>query len=252
MLEGGHRHRRGAGGHAMSDCDGRITIGLFRLFYVAVLVSSLFLAASAELAWSSEGGTNHTLEDVVGSPETLQQRRWRGVSRQKRSNTCATAATHTLLVHDYAQEGVPPLDELRRRMLSELSQEQREAFARSGFSFSDIKRTLQSFGFVVRGLRMPLSTLVEVRAPAIVQLRSGELGHFAVWRGAANGRVYLADPARGNVVTPIERFGEKWTGYVLLPARQGERPKEYARADIAAVIASWRGDAGAGAGAVSE
>jgi predicted double-glycine peptidase len=173
------------------------------------------------------------------SPETLQQRRWGHVTKQQQDYSCAAGSIHTLLKHDYGRDVVPEREDLIRDMLPNDSEEKMREVAADGFSFATIKRKLEELGFVSRGLRMPWATLLELTAPAIVHLELPSESHFAVWRGAANGYVYLADPSRGNLVYPVERFAEEWSGVVLLPAPAGERPREYDRGALAEAIGPW-------------
>jgi hypothetical protein len=51
-----------------------------------------------------------------------------------------------------------------------------------------------------------------------------ELGyyHFAVLRGVAGDRVYLADPERGNLRMSIGRFLDEWAGVVFILGKAGE------------------------------
>ncbi len=47
--------------------------------------------------------------------------------------------------------------------------------------------------------------------------------HFAVLRGIERGRVYLADPARGNVRRRIDQFVNEWEkGIVFVLGKSGE------------------------------
>jgi ABC-type bacteriocin/lantibiotic exporter with double-glycine peptidase domain len=46
--------------------------------------------------------------------------------------------------------------------------------------------------------------------------------HFAVLRGIDRGRVFLADPARGNLRMSISRFVGEWGGIVFVLGKAGE------------------------------
>jgi uncharacterized protein len=46
--------------------------------------------------------------------------------------------------------------------------------------------------------------------------------HFAVLRGIDQGRVFLADPARGNLRMSIGRFLGEWSGIIFVLGKPGE------------------------------
>jgi hypothetical protein len=46
--------------------------------------------------------------------------------------------------------------------------------------------------------------------------------HFAVLRGIDRGRVFLADPARGNLRMSIARFLDEWDGIIFVLSKPGE------------------------------
>jgi predicted double-glycine peptidase len=46
--------------------------------------------------------------------------------------------------------------------------------------------------------------------------------HFAVLRGVDRGRVFLADPARGNLRMGVSQFLQEWSGIVFVLGKEGE------------------------------
>ncbi len=60
-------------------------------------------------------------------------------------------------------------------------------------------------------LVIALAALASLRPPFLASLHAGG-GRVLVVRRVAIGHVYAADPRRGNVLYPLERFVEAWDG----------------------------------------
>ena len=75
-----------------------------------------------------------------------------------------------------------------------------------------------SLELAARGARAPLQgrrlrragRLDKISGPVLVYIEPRGYKHFAVLRGVKGGRVYLADPARGNIRMPLYAFVETW------------------------------------------
>ena len=50
----------------------------------------------------------------------------------------------------------------------------------------------------------------------VVAIKIKEYDHFVVYRGMCDGRVYLADPIRGNVRPTIAEFNGQWQKNAIL------------------------------------
>jgi ABC-type bacteriocin/lantibiotic exporter with double-glycine peptidase domain len=57
--------------------------------------------------------------------------------------------------------------------------------------------------------------------PIIVHLEQGGYRHFAVLKGVRGGRVYLADPAVGNLRLSFDEFAKRWSRVALVLGKQG-------------------------------
>jgi predicted double-glycine peptidase len=81
---------------------------------------------------------------------------------------------------------------------------------RGGFSLLDMKRYAEGRGHRAQGFRsVSLDELAEM-PHAVVPIDEHGDAHFVVVRGLRNGQVDLADPAFGNRLMSLERFGEIW------------------------------------------
>ena len=61
----------------------------------------------------------------------------------------------------------------------------------------------------------------------VVPIKVKQFDHFVVFRGQFGGRVYLADPVRGNVRPTVAEFCGQWQkGAILAVIKKGEKPRE--------------------------
>ncbi len=86
--------------------------------------------------------------------------------------------------------------------------------SRDGSNARNILRAARSYGMEAKGYRLEPEDLRKNGSfPCILHW---EFNHFVVCNGFKNGKVYLNDPARGNVAVSMERFDESFTGVVLM------------------------------------
>ena len=85
----------------------------------------------------------------------------------------------------------------------------------------DLKQCAQRMGYQAMGVQLKASMLPELRGPVLVHLSTNDYEHFAVLRGVERGRVYLADPSRGNVRMDVPHFLARWTRVALVLGKEG-------------------------------
>jgi hypothetical protein len=140
---------------------------------------------------------------------SLQEIRWAHTVRQRWDNSCGSAALSTILTHHYqdkTSEAVIIMSILRRTDPVKIR-------AKGGFSLLDLKRFVESKGYLGRGYAdLNLEELVGLGAPAIVPVVMRGYDHFVVFRGIRGNRVVLSDPAFGNVTMTVDRFLGMWKG----------------------------------------
>lgn len=161
------------------------------------------LAGSIELRLPYGGG--------YAVPVTsLKEARFRSTVRQQYDFSCGSAAVATLLTYQYGM----PVDEAEvfRHMYATGDQARIRA---EGFSLLDMRRYLASRGFSADGFQVPLDKLLEQELPAIVLVNDRGYRHFVVVRGLRQGRVLVADPARGARAIPRREFERIWDNRVL-------------------------------------
>ncbi|WP_455379316.1 C39 family peptidase, partial [Petrachloros mirabilis] len=103
-----------------------------------------------------------------------------------------------------------------------LTEEEKQTRRREGFSLLDLKRVAEQKGYRAAGFKLTVTQLARVAAPVIIFVEPFGYKHFAVYRGFDRGRVYLADPSRGNLRMSLGRFEDEWSGIVFVLGREEE------------------------------
>ncbi|EQA3390885.1 putative pilus system C39 family peptidase FilB [Acinetobacter baumannii] len=151
---------------------------------------------------------NH-IEPVTIKPAVEDQ--FRGIVRQAYDYSCGSAALTTLL------NGYVGTSLTEQQTMSGLLQygEYQRIIERSSFSLLDMKRFVTAIGLESGGYRGEFSDLVKLGQPAIVPISYAGFKHFVVYKAYKDGRVYVADPALGNISFDENRFKEIWDNNTL-------------------------------------
>jgi predicted double-glycine peptidase len=129
---------------------------------------------------------------------TLKELRDQNVVKQEKDYSCGSAALATLMIYYFGHKTSE--QEILTLMTSSMTEEERRRKPLTGFSLLDLKRVALSMGYRASGFRLTSEQLVRVS-----------------WR-----RVYLADPARGNLRMSLERFLDEWGGIIFVLGKKGE------------------------------
>jgi predicted double-glycine peptidase len=138
-----------------------------------------------------------------------------GVIIQKWDISCGAAALATILTYQHSDP--VPERTIATAMLKrdEYRSDPLLVQHRGGFSLLDLKRYVETRGYVGTGYaQMTLDSLGEF-TPAIVPLAGRKTNHFVVYRGQVGDRVLLADPAFGNRTMKADEFNEAWATKVI-------------------------------------
>ncbi|QRQ14569.1 C39 family peptidase [Acinetobacter pittii] len=151
---------------------------------------------------------NH-IEPVQIKPAVEDQ--FRGIVRQAYDYSCGSAALTTLL------NGYVGTSLTEQQTMSGLLQygEYQRIIERRSFSLLDMKRFVTAIGLDSGGYRGEFSDLVNLGQPAIVPISYAGFKHFVVYKAYKDGRVYVADPALGNISFDENRFNEVWDNNTL-------------------------------------
>lgn len=151
---------------------------------------------------------NH-IEPVTIKPAVEDQ--FRGIVRQAYDYSCGSAALTTLL------NGYVGTSLTEQQTMSGLLQygEYQRIIERRSFSLLDMKRFVTAIGLESGGYRGEFSDLVKLGQPAIVPISYAGFKYFVVYKAYKDGRVYVADPALGNISFDENRFKEIWDNNTL-------------------------------------
>lgn len=151
---------------------------------------------------------NH-IEPVTIKPAVEDQ--FRGIVRQAYDYSCGSAALTTLL------NGYVGTSLTEQQTMSGLLQygEYQRIIERRSFSLLDMKRFVTAIGLDSGGYRGEFSDLVKLGQPAIVPISYAGFKHFVVYKAYKDGRVYVADPALGNISFDESRFKQIWDNNTL-------------------------------------
>jgi predicted double-glycine peptidase len=141
------------------------------------------------------------------APKTWRAMRDAGVVRQGWDYSCGSAALATLL--STAEEPVGE-KEILLEALSGLTEEEQHQTMEAGLTLLDLHKVAEGRGLRAAGYRVGPEFLPTITRPVLVFVQPQGYRHFAVMRGVRGDRVFLADPARGNVRLPIWRFLKMW------------------------------------------
>ena len=139
------------------------------------------------------------------------ENQFRGIVRQAYDYSCGSASLTTLLngyvgtnlSEQQTMEGLLRFGEYNRIV------------ERRSFSLLDMKRFVTALGFESGGFKGEFSDLIKQDQPAIVPISYAGFKHFVVFKAYKNGRVYVADPALGNISFDQERFKQIWENNTL-------------------------------------
>ncbi|MCK7549887.1 MULTISPECIES: C39 family peptidase [Marinobacter] len=156
--------------------------------------------------------------------EPLVEQKFRNIVRQAYDYSCGSAALTTVLNHYLGRT----LNE--RQVMEGLLHygESERIVQRRAFSMLDMKRLVTALGYPSGGFRASIEDLIDLDHPAIVPIEHAGFKHFVVLRTIRDGRVYLADPAVGNISFTLAQFEEKWNDNVLFIVFPGsDKPLDY-------------------------
>ena len=149
--------------------------------------------------------------DEVVNVEPLSVQKFNNVVRQAYDYSCGSAALTTVLdfylgrnfQERQVMEGLLRFGETERIV------------QRRGFSLLDMKRLVTALGHPSGGFKAEADDLRELDHPAIAPIEYAGFKHFVVIRAVYDDRVYVADPALGNISFTMHRFLEVWDNNVL-------------------------------------
>ena len=162
---------------------------------------------------------------VVSQPVVIKPQevlKFKNIVHQAYDYSCGSAALVTV-INSYLGIDVSERDAMEGMMAHG---EREKIVARRGFSLLDMKRYLATLGAEGSGFRAEMSDLEQLKVPAVVPIDYAGFKHFVVFRGIRDGKVFIADPAMGNIVFSMAEFAELWdknTLFLINPPK-GQEP----------------------------
>lgn len=160
------------------------------------------------------------LHNETTSYQTLKTR---GVVMQGFDLSCGSAALATLFQYYYG-------DKIKEKdILDFILKEREESLKKNiekpeGLSLFDLKLAAENFNYRAEGFTISFDSIPLLQGPVIVHLKDETDGHFAVLKGVRGSRIYLADPARGNVRMTHYQFKKKWNGIIFVVEHNTKSP----------------------------
>lgn len=146
--------------------------------------------------------------------KTLKDLRFKNIVRQTKDYSCGAASLATILTYYFGRETAE--EEVIRSIFINGDSETTEKVKKKGLSLLDLKSYGESLGYKGAGYKVPAHQLKTLDRPAIVLINYNGYSHFIVLKAVVDEEVFLADPARGNMVTGLNEFLEMWNGTLLV------------------------------------
>ena len=200
------------------------------LLVLAGSILTFTMVQEATVVEPYEKGTVVIEQNVDASPvelrtdvrvEPLVEQKYRNIVRQAYDYSCGSAALTTVLNYYLGRT----LSE--RQVMEGLLHygESERIVQRRAFSMLDMKRLVTALGYPSGGFRATIDDLKDLDHPAIVPIEHAGFKHFVVLRTIRDGRVYIADPAVGNLSFTLAQFEQTWDDNVLfIVFPGGEKP----------------------------
>ena len=164
---------------------------------------------------------DHTFRRDVKSWLELRNQ---NVVLQQRDYSCGAAALATLIRYHWGDPATET--QLLREVVRMLTHEEMKERIQNGLALTDLRRVAVRIGYLATIGRLDFEKLRESKVPLIVGIVVDDFDHFVVYRGTDGYYVYLADPIRGNVRTPIPKFLKRWQkNLALVVVKRGEAEK---------------------------
>jgi predicted double-glycine peptidase len=198
-----------------------ITLGSALIYYFSTQAfeladkpaGSVYYTEVADSRYNSFGKLHR--EPVQVKPAVEQQ--FRGIVKQAYDYSCGSAALTTLL-NGYI--GQKLTEQQTMNGLLKYGEYDRIVERRS-FSLLDMKRFVTALGYNSGGFKAQFSDLIKLDKPAIVPIAYAGFKHFVVFKAYRDGRVFVADPALGNLSFSAYHFQEIWdnnTVFIVEPS----------------------------------
>ncbi|MAH81082.1 MAG: peptidase C39 [Rickettsiales bacterium] len=167
---------------------------------VLLIIISVFLFQSSSIhSGIYELNNEHLINSTFKSWYELK---FNNIIKQKHDNSCGAASLATLLkLYKLTVTEDEILDLIKNQ---------------GSTSFLDLKHIAEAKGFFATGVAVSFDTLLKLKIPVIIHLRTKYTDHFTVLTGIHNNFFELADPSWGNVFITHHKFKKMYSGKLLI------------------------------------
>ena len=148
--------------------------------------------------------------------QSVAERKFTTIVRQRFDFSCGSAALATLLRYHYGQN-VGESDVFSGMW----AKGDRAAIRKVGFSLLDMKRYLEAKNLRADGFKVSLDQIADTGIPGIALITVKDYRHFVVVKGVSKYEVLVGDPSTGLHALPRDEFERVWNGvYFVLNSEQ--------------------------------
>lgn len=168
------------------------------------LVIAAFVFSSGAQAFALDVATSGLR--MKARVKSLRELRDQNVVRQTSDYSCGAAGLSTLLSYELRD----PISE--REIMNQIFKfvNIKKVQERRGFSLLDLKRFAEARGYKVTGYKMDLDYLRELKRPVLVPIKFKNYRHFVIVKAVRGRKVFVADPAMGNMIVNAGWFKRIW------------------------------------------
>ena len=150
--------------------------------------------------------------------QSMDDRKYMSVVRQRYDFSCGSAALATLLRYHYDFAVAED-----RIFIGMWQDGDRAAIRRVGFSLFDMKRYLAGENLEADGYKVSLDEIAKAGIPGIALISIRKYKHFVVIKGVTDTEVLLGDPSVGLHLLPRAEFEAAWNGVFFVLNSEQER-----------------------------
>lgn len=177
---------------------------------LALIAASGMAACSGPLTDTRTAGLLPS-GDFLGRVQSMEERRYSGIIRQRYDFSCGSAALATLLRYHYGDR-IGEADVFKGMWAAG----DRPKIRRLGFSLLDMKRYLKTRGVDANGFSAGLDKIAQGGTPGIALINLKGYRHFVVVKGVRGNEVLVGDPSRGLQLYSLDEFRAVWNGVYFI------------------------------------
>lgn len=136
------------------------------------------------------------------------------VIKQEYDFSCGSSALATLINLKYYQnlseESIIDL------IIKDKNQDQINDISINGYSLLELKHAAINLGYNASIYKISFNKATQLNEPVIIYYEPYGEKHFAVLKKIFNKKIYIADPARGNIRISFFKFKQEWKGTIMI------------------------------------